>query len=152
MALALILSKVEYALLLIAGLLWETDRSRLDVLSQRQNDMVSAILIFHLSTHRQSRSQTLQFKQIQLSQHCLNSLPPSSRLPYSRYSLRSRGHRSPCPNSTLLCTRIGLCLLIDVCFSTFSSIIPPHCIVIISSSLFVFTVPMSPLFIKGCLT
>ena len=33
------------------------------------------------------------FKLIQLGHHCLNPLLPSSRLPYSRCSLRSRGHQ-----------------------------------------------------------
>ena len=33
---------------------------------------------------------------------------------------------SPCPNYTF---RIKVSSLIDVCFSAFSSIIPPHCIV-----------------------
>ena len=37
------------------------------------------------------------FKQTQLSHHCLNSLLPSSRLPYSRYSLRSRRHQFSLP-------------------------------------------------------
>jgi len=34
---------------------------------------------------------------IQLSHHCLDPLLPSSRLPYSRYSLRSGGHRFSLP-------------------------------------------------------
>ena len=37
---ALIMSKVEYALPAIAGLLSETDKSRLDAFSERQNDVV----------------------------------------------------------------------------------------------------------------
>jgi len=69
------------------------------------------------------------FKQTQLSHRCPNSLLPSSRLPYSRYSLVSRGHQFSLPQlNTVLCKN-GPMFVIDVCFSTFSSVIPPHCIV-----------------------
>jgi len=75
------------------------------------------------------------FKQIQLSQHCLNSLLPSPRLPYSRYSLRSRGHQFSLPQlNSVSYKKLRICSLIDVCFSIFSSIIPPHCIVRFFSS------------------
>ena len=107
------------------------------------------------------------FKQIQLSHRCPNSVLPSSRLPYSRYSLVSRGHQFSLPElNTVLCKNRPM-FVIDVCISTFSSVIPPHCIVFFlliilfffsllysgfSSSLFVLKVRMSPLFIKGYLT
>ena len=42
------------------------------------------------------------YKQIQLSHHCLNSLLPSSRFPYSRYSLRSRAHRFSLPQLNIV--------------------------------------------------
>ena len=96
------------------------------------------------------RADRLMFKQIQLSHHCPNSLLPSSRLPYSRYSLRSRGHRF-----SQFCIRI--CSLIDVCFSIFCSIILPHCIcffllIVFFFMLCVLKVWMSPLFSKGYMT
>jgi len=56
---------------------------------------------------------------------CLLSLLSSSRLSYSRNSLRSRGHQFSLPQLN----SIRICSLFDVCFTIFSSIIPPHCIV-----------------------
>ena len=61
------LSKVEYALPASAGLFSETENSRLDVFfSERQNDAVSAILIFFIS-QLIDRADRKLFKQIQLS-------------------------------------------------------------------------------------
>jgi len=92
---------------------------------------------------------------------CLLSLLSSSRLSYSRNSLRSRGHQFSLPQLNY----IRICSLFDVCFTIFSSIIPPHCIVFCllvvffqlnvlrsSSSLFLLKMRMSPLFNKGYLT
>jgi len=97
--------------------------------SERQNDVVSAILISS-SLKLIDRAYRKLFKQIQLSHHCLNSLLPSSRLPSSRYSLRSRGHQFSLPqlNTVLNTVQNMFGSLIDVCFSIFSSIIPPRCI------------------------
>ena len=132
--------------------------------SERQNDVVSAILISS-SLKLIDRADRKLFKQIQLSHHCLNSLLPSSRFPCSRYSLRSRGHQFSLPqlNTVLNTVQNMFGSLIDVCFSIFSSIIPPRCICFFSSSLYFFSslycgffflllvlkVRMSPLFIFG---
>ena len=84
---ASILSKVEYAFPAIAGLLSESDESKLDVFFRKAKRRGLC--------HCDAKCKL--FKQIQLSHHCLNSLPPSSRLPYSSYSLRSRGHQFSLP-------------------------------------------------------
>jgi len=84
---ALIFSKVDYvdyALSAIAGLLSETDKSRLGAFFRKaKRRMVSAIVIFFISQLIDRADHEL-FKQIHLSHHCLNSLLPSSRLLYSR--------------------------------------------------------------------
>ena len=75
---ALILSKVEYALPAIAGLLSETDKSGLDAFFKKQNNVVFAILIY--SALNSSTEQIANSKLIQLSHHCFNPLLLSSRI------------------------------------------------------------------------
>ena len=92
---ALILSKVEYELPATAGLLSETDKSRLDASSRNtkrglchSNFFISQLI---------DRADCKLFKLIQLSHHCLYTLLPSPRLPYSTYSLRPRGRQFSLP-------------------------------------------------------
>ena len=116
-------------------------------ISERQNDVVSAVLIF-FSSQLINRADRKLFKQTQLSRHCLNSLLPSSRLPCScRYSLRSRRHQFSLPQlNTVLYNNmfVNRCLFQYIEFYHFSSL---YCF--FSSSLFVLKVQISPLFIKG---
>jgi len=88
---------VEYALSAIAGHLSETDKSRLDAFSERQNNVVSDILIFFISQLIDTADRKL-FKQIQLSHHCFNSFFQAlAFLNYSRYSLGCREHQLSLP-------------------------------------------------------
>ena len=65
---ALILPKVEYTLPAIAGLLSETDKSRLDAFFRKAKRRgLCRSDFFHLSTRRQSRSQTLYTNSAQSS-------------------------------------------------------------------------------------
>ena len=72
------------------------------------------------------------FKLIQLSHYCLNALLPSSRLPYSRYSLWPIGHQFRLPQlNTALYKLIEIRSLNDVCPSRpiFSCVICLHYVV-----------------------
>jgi len=127
--------------------------------------VVSTILLFSSlnSSIEQIENCSTKFSSVII---VLNSLLSSSRLPYSRYSLRSRGHQFSLPQLNTVLYKNVFVFLIDVCFSIFSSIIPPHCIsifhliVIFSRHCFVFfffllfvlKVRVSPLFIKDYLT
>ena len=89
---------MEYALPAIAGHLSETDKSRLDAFSERQNNVVSAILIFFISQLIDTADRKL-FKQIQLLVVIVLTLffQALAFLNYSRYSLGCREHQLSLP-------------------------------------------------------
>ena len=93
---ALILSQVEYALPEIAGLLSETDKSIGRCFYKGKTTWSLCHSDFFVS-QLIDRADRKLFKLIQLSHHYLNPLLPSSRLPYSTYSLRSRRHQFSLP-------------------------------------------------------
>ena len=89
--------------------------------SERQNNAISVILI---SSSLNSSIEQIANSLIQLSHHCVNPLLPSSHPPYTRYSLRSRGHKFSLPQLNTVLYRnmlINQCLFQYICLQCFDA-------------------------------